>query len=179
MKAGGLGDASQFSGDLVGEPEVFHCVMALYGQRGLPRQASDGAKESQSQFLWWNWDAWIWIKDQNWYAWIWYLYIYVYIHTYIHKPYVVYFENIAGLFTCRFLNLDPFLSKKSSCLASWYDPWFKVERFPREAHETGCLTSKADGWGLVRYKVAWPASWNFWWSQLPNFNCSQSLPARE
>ena len=41
--AGGLGacDASHFSGDLVGEPEVFHCVMALYGQRGLPRQASD------------------------------------------------------------------------------------------------------------------------------------------
>lgn len=107
------------------------------------------------------------------------IFIYVYIHTYIHKPDVVYFENIAGLFTCRFLNLDHFLSKKSSCLASWYDPWFKVERFPREAHETGCLTSKADGWGLVRYKVAWPASWHFWWSQLPNFNCSQSLPARE
>lgn len=70
MKAGGLGDASQFSGDLVGEPEVFHCVMALYGQRGLPRQASDGAKESQIEYLWWNWDAWIWIRDQNWYAWI-------------------------------------------------------------------------------------------------------------
>ena len=51
--AGGLGacDASQFSGDLVGEPEVFHCVMALYGQRGLPGQASDGTKEFKIEYL--------------------------------------------------------------------------------------------------------------------------------